>query len=192
MRESSWQSFHEKTKDLPPSLTATEGIKHVLHKDKALDLGCGSFRDTKYLLDEGFEVTAVDKDPGIEQHALKVDNPKLHIEIVSFSSFGFDLEAYDFINSNNSLPFLQPIEFYKVIDKIKNSLKQGGIFSGSFFGDRDEWNSNSQMVFLTKSEIKHIFHDMEIISITEIEEDSETVSGTLKHWHRYIVVAKKI
>ena len=52
--------FSETTKNVDFSEVQQIFIKHLLPDASILDFGCGSGRDTKYFLDQGYHVTATD------------------------------------------------------------------------------------------------------------------------------------
>ena len=47
------------------------------------------------------------------------------------------------------------------------------------------------MVFLLKEEVLALFKNFDIIHFKEIEVDKKTALGVEKHWHIYVVIAKK-
>lgn len=47
------------------------------------------------------------------------------------------------------------------------------------------------MVFLSKEQVMELFKDFEIIRLKEIEKNSLTGLGKMKHWHIFDVIAKK-
>ena len=61
-----------------------------------------------------------------------------------------------------------------------------------FFGIKDSWvETKPKVVFLLKEEVLELFKDFDIIHFKEIEEDKKTALGVEKHWHIYVVIAKK-
>ena len=79
MKEIKWEDFYKITKDRPPWPLLVEAVDLLEQREAALDLGCGAGRDTRFLLEQGFRVTAVDVDPhavalmaGFSQDRLRV------------------------------------------------------------------------------------------------------------------------
>lgn len=95
----------------------------MLEEGKVLDLGAGEGRDSLYLDNNGFEVTAVDKaEKGLEKIKEKSDSIRTVNEDIT--DFSFD-QKYDIIISMSTLHFLgNPDE---IIDKIKENTKKGGL-----------------------------------------------------------------
>src|SRR5258706_15675273 len=58
-----WGRFYGFTKDSPPWQLLVRAAALAPRRGSALDLGAGAGRDTRYLLEQGFQVTAVDPHP---------------------------------------------------------------------------------------------------------------------------------
>ena len=69
-----WSEYFEFTREKPPFLLLIEALKYVTDKGKAIDIGGGALKDTRYLLDEGFDVTVIDNSPLLEQEASRIKN----------------------------------------------------------------------------------------------------------------------
>ncbi len=186
-----WSDYYKATQSKPPRPLLVKALEYVNNKVKAIDIGGGALNDTKYLLDQGFEVTVIDKSPLVEQEAKKIPNNKLQAITTSFEDFSFSNEEYDLASAMFALPFTSPTHFNEVLEKIKRSLKKGGIFCGQFFGDRDEWNINPKMTFHTKAEVENLLKDLEVISFKEDEKEDKTATGGMKHWHIFHIIARK-
>lgn len=187
-----WPDFYKRTKDHPHWPLLERAVQLLGHKDHALDLGSGAGRDTRYLLSQGWHVTAVDSNPtSIE---ILRELPQEHLRIVqsTFEDFDYEPEAYDLVSSQFSLPFNPRASFTRVFTRIKQSIKPGGIFTGQFFGIQDEWNTpESNMTFLTHEQVDELLSDMVVLELTEEDKIGPTASGTLKHWQVFHVIAQK-
>jgi len=189
-----WKDYVEKTKGRNARPFLVKAISYIPHRDECLDLGAGALNDAKYLLEEGFKhVTAVDKEPVAQEIATALPSAHFRYVISSFEEFQFPENKYDLINAQFSLPFGRKENFDIVFEKIKRSLVTGGIFTGQFLGDRDEWNtSSSAMTFHKKEGVKQLLSDMQIIELIEEEKDQPTViQPKPKHWHIFHIIAKK-
>lgn len=168
-------------------------ITSLARRDDALDLGCGAGRDTRYLLAQGFHVTAVDKDA--HAFAVLAELPQKNLKLVqaAFEDFSFEVEAYDIINAHFSLPFTEKDLFDGVFARLKNALRPGGIFVGQFFGTHDSWNiAENAMTFLTEAQAKAHLEDLKVLEFSEEDKDGATADGTPKHWHVYHIIAQKM
>ncbi len=183
--------FYEITKEKPPSPLLVSGVKLVANRDSALDLGCGAGRDTRYLLEQGFSVTAVDVEPQTESLIKALLNQD-KVQYVNSSFSDFEFGKYDVVNAQWSLPFTPPETFDEVSTKVKSSINPGGVFTGQLFGVNDEWNtSGKRMKFHTREEALKVFEGMEIVEFREEDRDSTLANGTPKHWHIFHIIAKK-
>jgi SAM-dependent methyltransferase len=196
MPSDDWDSFYRITKDSPPWALMMRAAALAPAKGRALDLGAGAGRDTRYLLAQGFQVTAVDAQA--EAVALLAtlappDAPERLLAVKStFEDFTFESGAYDLINAQFTLPFVAREHFFAVFSRIKAALTPGGVFAGQFFGIHDEWNaSNSDMTFLTRAEAEAQLGDLETIEFRELEEDGHVADGRSKHWHVFHILARR-
>lgn len=191
-KESVWKTYHERTKEKPPSQTLVEAVKLVIERDSALDLGASSLRDTKFLLQQGFRtVTAVDIEPATKEAADELKDERLQVVISPFQEFDFPENTFDLVNAQFSLPFASPEAFADVFGKMKNSLKQKGVFVGQLFGKNGSWRDNSKMTFNNLDDVRKLLSGMEIIELREEERDGIPVVGGLKHWHIFYITARK-
>ncbi len=187
-----WIDFYKATRDSAHWPLMERGASLVGHPGRALDLGCGAGRDTRWLLSHGWQVTAVDAQP--EAIALLAGLPqgKLRAVCSTFEDFRYEPESYDLVSSQFSLPFPPRAAFYDVFARVKQAIKPGGVFAGQFFGTHDEWNvPGSNMTFLTREEVSELLSDLDVIEITEEDEMGTTATGGMKHWHVFHVLARK-
>lgn len=186
-----WKDHYKITRDKPPTKLLIKALDYVENRAKAIDLGGGALRDTRFLIDQGFDVLVVDKECLMAVEAEKIKTEKLNYIVSDFANFNFPANEYDIASTMYALPFNPPESFDSVLNKIKHSLVRGGIFCGQFFGDRDEWHTNIKMTFHTKEQVKNLLSDMEVILIDEEERDNITTNGTPKHWHVFHFIARK-
>lgn len=187
----SWSEYYEITKNRPPSKLLVRALEYVKEKHKAIDIGGGALKDTRYLLEQGFEVMVIDKDQLMAEAAKSIASDKLHYAISSFDTYDFPKNTFDIANASYALPFNPPETFNDTIERIKKSLVQEGIFCGQLFGVKDGWTNRKEMTFHTKEQAEVLFSDMEIISFEEEERDGTTANGTAKYWHVLNIVARK-
>ena len=191
-QKNDWSEYYDFTRTKPPYSLLIEAIKHVKEKGSALDVGGGALRDTRYLLDIGFDVTVVDNSPLLNTEAAKLNNSKLHTSIVSFEDFDFPKNKYDLVSAMFALNFCNPVNFDTVFKNIKDSLKTGGVFCALLFGDRDEWSSYTDKTYPSKDRVTKLLDGFEIISFVEKNPREEDESGELMtSGHVLQFIAKK-
>lgn len=187
-----WGRFYGFTKDSPPWPLLMRAAALASKGGQALDLGAGAGRDTRYLLEQGFQVTAVDAEPGAV--ALLAALPQDHLQVAqsSFADFPFAFATYDLINAQFALPFMPRDRFTTVFVRLKAALVPGGVFAGQFFGVHDEWNTPDRaMTFLTRAEAEDYLSDLDVIELTEEDADGKIADGSPKHWHIFHILARR-
>jgi tellurite methyltransferase len=185
-----WTNYYRLTKDRPPHSRLLRAVEYLGCTGEALDLGCGIRADTRYLVTQGFHVTAVDR----EATALKslADLPQGSVECVLSSFEEFSFAIYDLINAHFALPFIKPEQFTTFFVRLKAAIRPGGIFVGQFLGVRDSWNiPENQMTFFTHKEAIEQLAALEILEFEEEEQDGVAAEGTTKHWHIYHILVRK-
>lgn len=189
-----WSRFYDFTKDSPPWPLLVRAAALAPNKGRALDLGAGAGRDTRYLLEQGFEVTAVDAEPRAVAllSALPVPPERLRVVQSAFEDFAFADAIYDLISAQFALPFTPSRHFAGVFARLKAALVPGGIFAGQFFGVHDQWNTpDRDMAFLTRAEAEALLSDLDTIEVTEEDADGHIADGSPKHWHVFHILARR-
>ena len=186
------EKYYDNTKNAEPNYIVKEFIKLNVRPGNAVELGCGAGRDTVYLIKNGCNVLAIDKENVKSRIVEKLSKDELKKFKFSKQKFEcIELEKNDLIVSNFSLSFCNKNDFEKLWNKIRNSILNDGYFVGNFFGNNDEWkNIKEEMTFLTKRQTIQLFKDFEIIKFKEVEKDGLTGSGKIKHCHIFNVIAK--
>lgn len=104
-----------------------------------LDFGCGSGRDTKYFLEQGYQVEAVDG--SLELCKLASEYTGIHVKNMFFDELA-EREKYDGIWACSSILHLPVEELIDVMKKMEVALKEDGIIYtsfkyGTFAGERN-------------------------------------------------------
>ena len=106
---------------------------HALNGPKVLDFGCGSGRDTKYFLQSGLQVTAVDGSEEMCRCASEYTGIK--VQHMLFQELS-EKNTYDGIWACASILHLSKEELHQVILKMADALRISGIIYTSFkYGD---------------------------------------------------------
>lgn len=162
---------------------------------EAIDLGCGTGRDTRYLLSKGWKVRAIDScNESLEtlKAAVSQEEQKrnLVIESIDMRSTRFP-EKVQLINAGLSLPFCGSA-FWQTWQELVQSLDCRGRFSGHFFGLNDDWSQNPTMVFHDRAAVISLFDGFEIEFLEEYEGPMPVVPDGTKNGHLFEVVARKL
>lgn len=187
------EKYYDNTENEMPNYTVKKFIELNVEPGNAVELGCGAGRDTVYLIRNGWNVLAIDR----EDVETRIVSKLLVEELEQFEFFKQRFEAIKLENSNLvvanfSLPFCNKNDFKKLWAKINHSVLKDGYFVGNFLGDKDEWKiAKEKMTFLTKDQVMELFRDFEIVEFKEVEKDGLTGLGKMKHWHIFNVIAKK-
>ncbi|MEM7167537.1 MAG: class I SAM-dependent methyltransferase [Planctomycetota bacterium] len=191
-----WSDFYTKVGSGPrPTLVA--GLEYYDRdpaEKLAIDVGCGTGRDTIALLEAGFAVFAFDREREAIDRTLAATAPELRSQLataaVDFASV--EIPPCDYVNASLSLFFAAPADFARLWPQLSDRLAADGIFSGHFLGPNDEWlRSGATLTAHGKAELLQLFEDFEMIELQERDEVGPQASGPDKHWHLYSVVARK-
>ena len=187
------EKYYENTADANPNYIVKKFIELKIGPGNAVELGCGTGRDTVGLIKNGWNVTAIDKENVESRIVAKLEAKELkQFKFLKQKFEEIELENNNLVVANFSLPFCNKNDFKKLWNKIDDSILKDGYFVGNFFGNNDEWkNTKEEMTFLTKEQVIELLKNFEIIEFKEIEKDGYTGLGEMKHWHVFNVIAKK-
>jgi tellurite methyltransferase len=157
-----------------------------------VDLGCGDGTDALALLDRGWYVVAVDREPtGLA--ALRARITAGHagqIQVVRAAFSDVSIPRAHLIHAGFSLPFCAPRQFPALWTRIRQALLPGAIFAGELFGIHDSWASEPDMTFHEREEVRVALDGLEVLTLRESEDDGESFSGP-KHWHVFDILARQ-
>jgi trans-aconitate methyltransferase len=190
-----WEEYYQKIKGRAPRQLVQDALAYFPQPSMpryAIDLGCGDGTETVVLLERGWNVLAIDGEPAAIQHlmekVLAEHNSRLQTQIAKFHEVV--LSPADLIHASLSIPFCEPEHFPALWDKITDAVRSGGRFAGQFFGVRDSWAVNTDMIFHNEEQVRTMLKTFKIESFHEMDEDGNAVNGP-KHWHVFTVIAKK-
>jgi SAM-dependent methyltransferase len=175
-----------------PNSLVVDAFKLVpIRHRRALDIGAGALSDTRYLLQAGMTVDAVDTDPLTRRLAAELNHPHLNAIHNDVRRITLEADAYALIVAIHVLPFVPRPDLSAVISAIVDSLTGEGILCATLFGDRDGWAGKRPLTFLTKSEAVICFSGLLPISFSETEYDGFDAVGEPKHWHVFRFILQK-
>jgi SAM-dependent methyltransferase len=200
VRPGRWGDYYRKVDTRGPHKTVTQAVAafagepRARPRRQAVELGAGNGRDTRYLLDHGFDVVAIDAEPRA------IAQMKARDDLRGVSGWQARVDTFeeaswpqaDLVSASLALPFCRPTAFPAVWRKIVASIKPGGRFAGHFFGDRDDWAVMPDRTHLSRTQVLHLLKDLDVELLEEVEDpNGSTASGMTKHWHYFSVVARK-
>jgi membrane dipeptidase len=187
---SPWRRYFEHAGD-DPRATLLDALARFEQPGHAVDLGCGTGRDTLELLRRGWRVHAIDA----EQEAIDrltaragVADGRLTTEVARFEDARWPV--CDLLNASFALAFCPPSRFAELWERIVDSLPPGGRFAGQLYGDRDERAGSGGTVH-TREQVGELLAPFEVELLEEVEAPGATVTGRPRHWHVFHVVARK-
>lgn len=163
-----------------------------IHGSAVFDIGCGKGNFSSFFIDKGAKVFALDTKNNV------------HGDVASREGFSFTegsidtydiLQKFDIVFSRNVFPFCKS-DLPTLIEKIKSSLHTGGVFFFTYFGDKEEWGKKGMVKTLTRSEIDAIVEDVTrdfaVKYFAEELFEGKAMDGSVKNWHMYRVILKKL
>lgn len=190
---SPWTSYYTATANGGPRETLLQALASwTAPPGIALDLGCGTGRDTFVLLEQGWQVHAVDAEAealGLLRQRIS-DAWQIRLETHQARLETVELPSSDLINASFALPFCEPARFPNLWERISAAVRPGGLFCGQLFGERDSWASKG-VTLVKAAELQQLLHGWEVLLQLEEEEDGHTPIGRPKHWHIHHLVLRR-
>lgn len=176
-----------------PRKILTHALEYVNNKNNALDIGAGILEDSKYLLSQGFDVTAVEESDLIMQDAELIKNdPTFHFINTSFQNAEILEDSFDLVYCYDVLPFILPADLPAFLEKIYTSLRSGGVFAGDFFAKNDQDATEyPDRSFVTLDEVKKALTSFEVLKLVELNHGGLMDTENKNIWHIINFIAKK-
>lgn len=192
----SWSTFYKKTEDRGPSWLLSRAMKMAAAlsgKRQAIDLGCGTGNETRQLVEAGWHVLAVDREPEALIRTTARCEGASHGDVMPLLAAFEQLHALpqsSLVYAGLSLPFCNPLHFEDFWQLVLRSLSPGGVFAGHFFGVRHGWSSVDHMTFHAERDIRELCEGMNIALLSESEQPRVGRAGQI-NWHRFDVLFSK-
>ena len=130
-----WENFHRITNNKPPRKNVVHFISKYKILGDAIDLGCGSGRDSLEFIKQGYNITAVDGSKELSIAASKL----IEQEVICSKFEELQLtEKFHGIWACASLLHVNKNHIVDVIQNVSSNLKINGIFYMSFkYGENE-------------------------------------------------------
>ena len=137
----------------------------LLSGKKVLDFGCGSGRDTKYFIESGYAVTAIDGSEELCKSASAYTG--IQVKHMLFQDLD-EVDCYDGIWACSSILHLPKEELKIVTQKMSRALKPNGIIYTSFkYGNFEGERNGRYFTDFTLDVFKDFISDVKDIAIEE-------------------------
>jgi tellurite methyltransferase len=191
-----WRPYYAAVYKRQPSFLAQVSLPFVDSKGSFLDVGAGTMNDSRFALEAGFNrVEALDGSNDAWSYAAMLEaqyGNRFSFTKNLFSEFDFGVSRFDWIHSNFALPYFGPKGFDEFMQRVLLGLKDSGVFSGTFFGLKDEWREmHRNFAFVTKEDLHRLLSGLSVIELKEVELDGSFYDGCRKFWHYFRVIAKR-
>ncbi len=167
--------YYESTIDLDMSEIMQPFLDELPENAEVLDLGCGSGRDSLTLEEQGCLVTALDGSEEMCKLAeIYIDKPVL---CMTYDEMDFD-QVFDGIWACASLVHLAPEEMKRILEKLRQALKNDGVLYFSVHqGDRRGTYNGRYFCDYTRQELRDLLEEVGGYRIIDIWKTSDVRSG---------------
>ena len=152
-----------------------------------LDFGCGSGRDSKYFIEHGYKVKAIDG--SVEMCKLASEYIGQEVECMKFDELNEE-SIYDGIWACSSILHVEKEQLGIILEKMIIALKEKGIIYTSFKkGVKDEIKEGKYYNYLTKEKLEEIIEkyklNVKIIDYFETLPSTKRIQDIV--WANYIL-----
>lgn len=169
------KEFAKQTTELDFSETQDKFLQQLKKGDFILDFGCGSGRDTKYFLEQGFCVEAVDGSEKMCEIATGFTG--IEVKEMLFQELNV-VEKYNGIWACSSVLHLSKKELKDVMVKMRLALKKNGIIYMSFkYGTFEGERNGRYFTDMTEKIFENFLKEIEGIKVKEQWITSDIRSG---------------
>ena len=167
----------------------TSFLSMVSPGGRILDLGCGSGRDSKYFIRQGFQVEAMDGSPALCRLASEFIGQEVFCAQIEEMDYQ---QEFDGIWACASLIHAEKKEMQGVLEKVKQALKKRGVLYASFQQGQGEGMRGGRFFnFYDEKELRLLFSridGLELVQIFRTEDVRRDKSG--EFWMN--VIAKRL
>lgn len=167
-------AFAKDTQLLDFRVTQEKFLSYLKEGDLILDFGCGAGRDTKYFLDHGYRVEAMDGSEALCKIASRYTG--IEVKQKYFEELD-ENKKYDGIWACSSILHLPYDTLVEVLKKMQKALKPSGIIYTSFkYGDFAGERHGRYFTNLTEASFASLLSQVGGLTVIE-----EWITGDVRH-----------
>ena len=152
------ETYFEQTVEANLQVVYDEFLSIIPAKSYILDFGCGSGRDSKFFIENGYKVKAIDG--SIEMCKLASKYINQDVECMKFEELDEE-NIYDGIWACSSIVHVEKEKLPNILNKMIKALKQNGVIFVSFKkGTGYEIKEGKYYNFLVKEEFEKILENL--------------------------------
>lgn len=157
--------FYKNTVNVEFATTQEHFLAKLKNGSNILDFGCGSGRDTRFFLEEGYSVEAVDGSKELCKLACKYTG--IEVKNMLFEELS-EVEKYDGIWACSSILHLPLGELADVMKKMAIALKEDGIIYTSFkYGNFEGERNGRYFTDMTEEKFAKFLSEIDSLDIEE-------------------------
>lgn len=193
-----WRAYYGATRGRPPRPTLLRALDGFAAEGRgpglfAVDVGCGTGRDTLVLLRAGWRVWALDAEAAalaeLEQQAAAEGLTGLEAVRGRFEHTA--PPPCDLVNASFVLFACAPQLFRAAWASLLAALLPGGRFAGQLLGPTDSWALKRDTTVVDRKALALLLAGLDIEHLEEEVTDARTPLGKAKHWHIWHVNARR-
>ena len=183
------QGFIDSTVNVDFTMTQNKFMNKLQAGCHILDFGCGSGRDSKYFINKGFQVTAIDGSIELCKYASELTG--LNVKHMYFQEL-CDIDVYDAIWACSSILHLPYSDLKDVMAKMIVALKQNGIIYTSFkYGKYEGERNGRYFIDMDDDKFKNFIINYPNITVEELWITGDVRPGRSNEQWLNVILRKK-
>ena len=174
------KDFYERTVSLDIKNLYEPFLERIEKGAHILDAGCGSGRDTKYFLEQGYKVTAFDGSSEMVKLASELTGQNIKTKMFHEMT---EENVYDGIWACASLLHLPLQDLQHTMQIMNHSLKKGGTFYASFkFGKTERQKDGRHFTDLNEDTLKTIINKIDNLELDQTWITKDVRNDKTEEW----------
>lgn len=183
------EQFINTTLDVNFTEIQDEFLSMLRKESYILDFGCGSGRDTKYFLERGFVVNAVDG--SLEMCKRASDITGIRVKHMMFDELN-ETNKYDAIWACSSILHLSYMQLVAVFNKMLKALKADGIIYTSFkYGDFEGFRNGRYFIDFDEEKLERLKKDVPALEVKKMWITTDVRPGRDEEKWMNLILKKK-